>query len=118
MRKRGEGGGGSRKKDWGWDEEGKKGEGREGNECGRGEKEEEEAGRRRTNMEEEGRRRNVFGVSRNPSDSFYTMHATVGCDQPVACNMAWWFALMAVAAGTENTIQRRLGCFLSYSLFE
>ena len=53
-------------------------------------------------MEEEGRRRNVFGVSRKPSDSFYTMHATVGCDQPVACNMAWWFALMAVAAGTEN----------------
>ena len=35
-------------------------------------------------MEEEGRRRNVFGVSGKPSDSFYTMHATVGCDQPVA----------------------------------
>ena len=52
-------------------------------------------------MEEEGRRRNVFGVSRKPSDSFSTMHATVGCDQPVACNMAWWFALMAVAAGTQ-----------------
>ena len=32
--------------------------------------EEEKAGRRRTKMEEEGRRRNVFGVSRNPSDSF------------------------------------------------
>ena len=65
-------------------------------------------------MEEEGRRRNVFGVSRKPSDSFYTMHATAGCDQPVACNMAWWFALMAVAAGTENTIQRHVGWLFSF----
>ena len=64
-------------------------------------------------MEEEGRRRNVFGVSGKPSDSFYTMDATVGCDQPVACNMAWWFALMAVAAGTENTYKHTKTCGLA-----
>ena len=62
-------------------------------------------------MEEEGRRRNVFGVSRKPSDSFYTMHATVGCDQPVACNK-----ISACAVNKENTIQRRV-CWLFSVLF-
>ncbi len=48
MRKRGEGGGRSRKKDWGWDEEGKRGKDeRETNE---------EEGRRRRKKPEEGGR--------------------------------------------------------------
>ena len=31
--------------------------------------------------------------------------------------MAWWFALMAVAAGTENTIQRHVGWLLQPSCY-
>ena len=89
MRKRGEGGGRSRKNDWGGDEEGRMQE-EGGRRMGKRmrkiwEKDEEETGRRRKNVEQAGRRRRV-GCSQPGPVGLVLNDACYGwLSQPVAC---------------------------------